>query len=82
MSINSLNEIKRKYPGSVMLMLFLLLILTIYMILFLFYSRNNIEELKYPPLKRRNALKPGEIDKIIRNIKRIKNLRINETPSD
>lgn len=82
MSINSLKEIRRKYPGAVMLMLFLLLILTIYMILFIFYSRNNIEELKYPPLKRRNALKPGEIDKILKNIRRIKNLRINETPSN
>jgi hypothetical protein len=82
MSINSLKEIRLKYPGAVMLMLFLLLILTIYMILFIFYSRNNIEELKYPPLKRRNALKPGEIDKILKNIRRIKNLRINETPSN
>lgn len=78
MSINSLNEIKRKHPGAIMLMVFLLLVLTIYMILFLFYTRNNIEEIKYPPLKRRNALKPGEIDKIMRNIKRIKNLRLNE----
>jgi len=78
MSINSLNEIKRKHPAAIMLMLFLLLVLTIYMILFLIYSRNNIEEIKYPPLKRRNALKPGEIDKIMRNIKRIKNLRLKE----
>ena len=84
MTIKTLQDFKGNYPGVYMLVLFILLIVTLYTILFLFYSKKDSAQFegRGPPLRRRNAFKPGEIEKIMNNIRRLKNLRINDDENE
>ena len=78
MSIKGLRELYQKHNCLFIFVFFVGSLLILYSILFIFYSENNeyLTHRKGPSLKRRNAFKKDEIDKILNNIKRMKNLKV------
>jgi hypothetical protein len=78
MSIQTVRELYYKNYTWIVLVVIIATLFLLYSLLFIFYqeSQDVIERRKGPSLKRRNAFKPGEIEKILKNIKRMKNLRI------
>lgn len=78
MNINYLRELKRKNYAIYIFIMIIASLLTIYLILFFFFRNSNdyLERRIGRTLKRRNAFKPGEIEKIMKNIKIMRNLRV------
>jgi len=78
--MNHFSELIRKNYAVYIFIIIIALLLSIYSILFVFYRNTNVidERRMYQSLKRRNALKPDEIEKIMKNIKMMKNLRVNQ----
>ena len=73
---SKLNEFKQKHYSLYIFTVVIGLIVVLYTILFVFYMSNQDIFTARPKLQRRNAMKPGDIEKILKNIKIMKNLRV------